>query len=48
MVYGNRFKQGKGREISGRAVTFEDIKPLLDVWVLDADEAFGRLEDTPR
>ncbi|WP_279244519.1 DUF3313 domain-containing protein [Candidatus Litorirhabdus singularis] len=47
-LIGGSIKQGKGREISGRAVTFEDIKPLLDVWVLDANEAFGRLQEASR
>lgn len=43
-VIGGNVKQGKGREITRRAVTFDDIKPLLDTWVIDADEVFGRLQ----
>jgi hypothetical protein len=42
---GGNIKQGKGREITGRAVTFQDIQPLLDIWVIDADAVFGRLRD---
>jgi hypothetical protein len=42
---GGSIKQGKGREIAGRAVTFQDIQPLLDIWVIDADQVFGRLRE---
>jgi hypothetical protein len=44
-LIGGSVKQGKGRETRGRVVTFEDIQPLLDIWIMDADEVFGRLRD---
>ena len=45
---GGSVKQGKSREVTGRAVTFEDIQPLLDIWVTDADAVFGGLQDAAR
>jgi len=45
---GGSVKQGQGREISGanEEVTLDDIKPLLDIWVKDARDAFTKLQAT--
>ena len=43
---GGSVKQGKAGEISGfnEVVTFEHIKPLLDIWIKDAKGVFEKLK----
>jgi len=44
-LIGSSIKQGKGEEISGanEVVTFDKIKPLLEVWIKDAKHVFESL-----
>lgn len=43
---GGSVKQGRSGEISGanQIVTFEQIKPLLDIWIKDAKAVFEKLK----
>lgn len=42
---GGSVKQGKGAQISDSSeqVTLNSLKPLLEVWIKDANDAFGKL-----
>ena len=44
---GGSVKQGKGAQVSSanEKVTLDSVRPLLDTWIQDAHEAFGKLKD---